>query len=52
MNNPLLDEFELPPFSTFNAEDIVPAIDQLLQETRHRKAPQLANAGAPDGTNR
>tara|TARA_R110002074_G_scaffold145034_2_gene293482 strand:- start:115795 stop:117834 length:2040 start_codon:yes stop_codon:yes gene_type:complete len=36
MSNPLLDEFELPPFSTFKAEDIIPAIDQLLQESREK----------------
>ena len=47
MNNPLLDEFELPPFSTFNAEDIVPAIDQLLQESREKITALLDTAKPP-----
>jgi oligopeptidase A len=47
MSNPLLNEFELPPFSTFNAEDIVPAIDQLLQESREKIAALLDTAKSP-----
>ncbi|MEH6502523.1 MAG: oligopeptidase A [Cycloclasticus sp.] len=47
MNNPLLNEFELPPFSTFNAEDIVPAIDQLLQDSREKITALLDTAKPP-----
>jgi len=34
MNNPLLDDFELPPFSSLKAEYIVPAIDTILLQNQ------------------
>jgi len=43
MQNPLLDDFLLPPFSAIKAEHIEPAIDHLLAEGRQKTASLLAN---------
>ena len=45
MANPLLDEFELPPFSSFNAADIEPAVDHLLAANKKRLNELLASGG-------
>jgi len=45
MPNPLLDEFELPPFSSIKAADIEPAVDQLLAHNKKRLKELLANGG-------
>ena len=45
MPNPLLDEFELPPFSSIKAADIEPAVDQLLADNKKRLKELLANGG-------
>lgn len=34
MNNPLLESFELPPFSQIKPEHVIPAISRLLDENR------------------
>lgn len=39
--NPLLDNFELPPFSTLEAKHIEPAVDQVLAESRQHVAELL-----------
>ena len=45
MPNPLLDEFELPPFSSIKAADIEPAVDQLLAANKKRLDELLAGGG-------
>ena len=45
MPNPLLDEFELPPFSSIKAADIEPAVDQLLAANKKRLDELLASGG-------
>ncbi len=44
-SNPLLEDFSLPPFSRITAADVVPAIDDLLQENRARIA-EIASQSA------
>jgi len=44
--NPLLQDFDLPPFSTIKAEHVEPAIDQLLAESRTKIAALLAQSQA------
>ena len=39
--NPLLNNFELPPFSTLEAKHIEPAVDQVLAESRQHVAELL-----------
>ncbi len=41
MNNPLLEEFVLPPFSAIKSENIEPAVDQLLAKGREQIAAVL-----------
>ena len=43
MQNPLLNDFILPPFSAIKAEHIEPAIDQLLAQGRQKTESLLAN---------
>jgi len=43
MQNPLLDNFLLPPFSAIKAEHIEPAMDHLLAEGRQKTGSLLAN---------
>ncbi len=45
MPNPLLDEFELPPFSAIKAVDIEPAVDHLLALNKKRLNELLASGG-------
>lgn len=41
MTNPLLQDFDLPPFSAIKPEHVVPAIDQLLADSRKQVAELL-----------
>jgi len=49
--NPLLQNFDLPPFSTIKAEHVEPAIDQLLAESRTAIATLLEQKQAFDWAN-
>lgn len=46
MRNPLLDSFDLPPFSRLRAEHFEPAIDQVLADNR-RAIAELKAGGGP-----
>ncbi len=46
--NPLLQEFDLPPFSAIRPEHVEPAIDQILEENRAAIAALLSREGTPD----
>jgi len=46
MNNPLLEEFDLPPFSRLKAEHFLPAIEQVLSDNRAR-IEDIVNQGGP-----
>jgi oligopeptidase A len=46
MTNPLLQEFELPPFSAIRAADVEPAIRELLTQNRAALEGILASGGA------
>lgn len=48
MMNPLLEEHELPPFSRIDAEQVGPAVDQLLSDYRTGVESLLANDITPD----
>jgi oligopeptidase A len=47
-DNPLLEEFKLPPFSRIRSEHVVPAIDMLLQQNREEIHRLLETVGKPD----
>jgi oligopeptidase A len=47
-DNPLLEEFILPPFSRIKPEHVVPAIDTLLQENRDQIHDLLETVQKPD----
>lgn len=49
--NPLLQNFDLPPFSTIQPEHVEPAIDQLLSQSRARIAELLAQKETPSWEN-
>ncbi|OOG23492.1 oligopeptidase A [Thioalkalivibrio denitrificans] len=46
MSNPLLEAFDLPPFSRIRPEHVEPAIDQVLEENR-QKIKELVEAPGP-----
>ncbi|MGD9391400.1 MAG: oligopeptidase A [Chromatiales bacterium] len=50
-DNPLLEEFTLPPFSRIKPEHVVPAIDTLLQENRDQIHHLLETVLKPDWKN-
>ena len=45
-NNPLLQSYDLPPFSAIRAEHVKPAIDQILADNRAAIAELLAKQGS------
>lgn len=47
-SNPLLQEFDLPPFSAIRPEHVEPAIDQILADNRAAIAELLGREGTPD----
>ena len=50
-DNPLLEEFTLPPFSRIKPEHVVPAVDTLLQQNRDEIYRLLQDVGKPDWKN-
>jgi oligopeptidase A len=50
-DNPLLEEFTLPPFSRIKPEHVVPAIDTLLQQNRDEIHKLLQSVDKPDWKN-
>jgi oligopeptidase A len=50
-DNPLLEEFTLPPFSRIRPEHVVPAIDSLLQQNRDEIRQLLQSVDKPDWKN-
>ncbi|CAH0269126.1 Oligopeptidase A [Pseudomonas sp. Bi70] len=44
-NNPLLQDFDLPPYSTIKPEHVEPAVDAILAESRSVVAKVLASQG-------
>jgi oligopeptidase A len=50
-DNPLLEEFTLPPFSRIKPEHVVPAIDTLLQQNRDEIHQLLQSVDKPDWKN-
>jgi len=50
-DNPLLEEFTLPPFSRIKPEHVVPAIDMLLQQNRDEIHQLLQSVDKPDWKN-
>lgn len=46
VNNPLLQPYDLPPFSAIRAEHVQPAIEQILADNRAAIAEILKNQGA------
>ncbi|WP_409281385.1 oligopeptidase A [Pseudomonas defluvii] len=44
-NNPLLQSYDLPPFSTIRAEHVLPAIEQILADNRSAIATILKSQG-------
>ncbi|MDD5034624.1 MAG: M3 family metallopeptidase, partial [Methylococcaceae bacterium] len=51
MTNPLLESHDLPPFSQIKPEQVVPAIDHLLEKNRHAIAALLAPGKSYDWDN-
>ena len=45
VNNPLLQPYDLPPFSAIRAEHVQPAIEQILADNRAAIAEILKNQG-------
>ncbi|EPN16555.1 oligopeptidase A, partial [Pseudomonas syringae pv. actinidiae ICMP 18804] len=45
-NNPLLQSYDLPPFSAIRAEHVKPAIEQILADNRAAIADILAKQGS------
>ena len=50
-NNPLLADFDLPPFSQIKPEHVQPAIEHILAQSRAAIAERLAKADAPTWAN-
>jgi oligopeptidase A len=50
-DNPLLEEFTLPPFSRIKPEHVVPAVDTLLQQNRDEINQLLQSVDKPDWKN-
>ena len=50
-DNPLLEEFTLPPFSRIKPEHVVPAVDTLLQQNRDEIRQLLQSVDKPDWKN-
>ena len=50
-DNPLLEEFTLPPFSRIRPEHVVPAVDTLLQQNRDEIHRLLETVDKPDWKN-
>jgi oligopeptidase A len=50
-DNPLLEDYRLPPFSRIKPEHVVPAIDTLLQQNRDEIHRLLQNVAKPDWKN-
>lgn len=44
-NNPLLQSYDLPPFSAIRAEHVLPAIEQILADNRKAIAEILEKQG-------
>ncbi|WP_188152014.1 oligopeptidase A [Teredinibacter waterburyi] len=47
MANPLLQSHRLPPFSSISAAQVVPAVEQLINEAETELSEQLANITSP-----
>ncbi len=51
MSNPLLEKYELPPFSLIQPEHLVPAIDYLIEENRRQLKTLLEGNDGPSWEN-